>query len=218
MKFTTLLMAALVSGVSVDSSADQVPFAIVYGPKAAFNIVAPDGWVIDNTAGQENGLPCVLYRKGDTWENAEPLMYAKIASTTIEDAESFAKKAIEEMKKERGDYETKRIESGKTKDGRAYFVNEYSPSENYSRRERVAYIQLPKTVAYVVYSADDEAGFRRHQPALREVLKSFTYLEIKPQGSPELGPSNFVVIPVGLRLGHPPGQYRDASRIDVNHR
>jgi hypothetical protein len=184
MKFTVFLIAALVSGVSFDSSAEQVLFAIVYGPKAAFNIVAPDGWVIDNTAGQANGLPCVLYRKGDAWENADPLMYAKIASTTIEDAESFAKKAIEEMKKERGEYETKRIESGKTKDGRIYFVNEYSPSENYSRRERAAYIQLPRAVAYVVYSADDEAAFRRHQSALQEVLKSFTCLEVTIEGSP----------------------------------
>jgi len=184
MKFTTLLMAALVSAASFDSLADQVPFAIVYGPKAAFNIVAPEGWVIDNTAGAENGIPCVLYRKGGTWENADPLMYAKIASTSIEDAESFAKKAIEEMKKERGEYEAKRIESGKTKDGRPYFVNEYSPGENYSRRERVAYIQMPKAVAYVVYSADDEGAFRKHQSALQQVLKAFTCLEVKPEGSP----------------------------------
>jgi hypothetical protein len=185
MKFRSLIIAALVSGASFDASAEQVPFAIVYGPKAAFNIAAPDGWVIDNTAGAENGLPCVLYRKGDTWENADPLMYAKIASTSIEDAESFAKKAIEEMKKERGECETKRIESGKTKDGHAYFVNEYSPNENYSRYERVAYVQLPKAVAYVVYSADDEAAFRKHQSALEQVLKSFTCLEVKPEGSPK---------------------------------
>ena len=63
-------------------------------------------------------------------------------------------------------------------------MNEYSPNENYSRWERVAYIQLPKAVAYVVYSADEEAAFRRHQLASREVRKSFTCLEVKPEGSP----------------------------------
>ena len=36
-------------------------------------------------------------------------MYAKIANTSHEDAEAFAKTAIEEMKKERGDYEVKRV-------------------------------------------------------------------------------------------------------------
>ncbi len=165
------LIAFIFAAILIDSSADQVPFAIIYGPKAAFNIAAPDGWVIDNSAGAENGLPCVLYRKGATWENADPLMYAKIASTSVENAETFVKTAIEEMKKDRGEYKTKRIESGKTKDGRAWFVNEYSPSKTYPRIERVAYIQLPKAVAYVVYSADSEAAFRKHQLALRQLLE-----------------------------------------------
>ncbi|HKG98920.1 MAG TPA: hypothetical protein VKA97_13950, partial [Pyrinomonadaceae bacterium] len=117
----------------------------------------------------------------NTWDNADSLMYAKIASTSVENAESFAKTAIAEMKKERGDYKTKRIESGKTKDGRAYFVNEYSPNERYPRLERVVYIQLPQAVAYVVYSADSEAAFRKHQSALQHLLESFTYLEVKQE-------------------------------------
>jgi hypothetical protein len=176
---THILVASMLGAVIIDSAADLSPFGIIYGPKAGFNIAAPEGWVIDNKAGAEQGLPCVLYRKGDTWENADPLMYAKIASTSVEDAEAFAKTAIEEMKKQRGEYKTKRVESGKTKDGHAYFVNEYSPGEKYPRYERVAYIQLPKAVAYVVYTADKEAAFRKHQSALQQLLKSFGYLAVK---------------------------------------
>lgn len=176
---THLLVALMLCAAIMDSAADLSPFGIVYGPKAAFNIAAPEGWVIDNSSGVEQGLPCVLYRKGDTWENAEPVMYAKIASTAVEDAEVFAKTAIEEMKKQRGEYKTKRVESGKTKDGHAWFVNEYSPGEKYPRHERVAYIQLPKAVAYVVYTADKEAAFRKHQSALQQLLASFRYLAVK---------------------------------------
>jgi hypothetical protein len=171
-----LILFALV----IHAGAEQSPFGIVHGPKAAFNIAAPEGWVIDNSAGTEQGLPCVLYLKGATWETADPLMYAKIASTSVENAEAFAKTAIEEMKKQRGDYQTKRVESGKTRDGHAYFVNEYSPGKSYPRYERVAYIQLPKAVAYIVYTADDERGFRKHQSALQKLLKNFAYLEVKP--------------------------------------
>lgn len=163
----------------INSAAEQSPFGIVHGPKAAFNIAAPEGWVIDNTAGAEEGLPCVLYLKGATWETADPLMYAKIASTSVENAEAFAKTAIAEMKKQRGDYKTKRIESGKTRDGHVYFVNEYSPGKSYPRYERVAYIQLPKAVAYVVYTADDEQRFRKHQSALQKLLNTFAHLEVK---------------------------------------
>ena len=53
---------------------------IVYGPKAAFNIAAPEGWVLDNQAGAEQGLPCVLYPKGSSWADAKTIMYAEIAS------------------------------------------------------------------------------------------------------------------------------------------
>src|SRR5262249_19734217 len=63
------------------SFSQQYPGGIVYGPKAAFNIGAPKGWVLDNESGQEQGLPCVLYPKGQSWANAKTVMYAKIAGT-----------------------------------------------------------------------------------------------------------------------------------------
>ena len=174
------LLFALLLGATVTCVADQEPFAIVYGPKGAFNIAAPDGWVIDNSAGAGQGLPCVLFRKGQTWQTAEPMMYARIASTSVEDAKSFAKTAIAEMKKERGEYEVTRVGSGKTKGGEEYFINEYSPAENYPRSERVAYVQLPNAVAYIVYSAETKAALRKHQAALKQLLESFSAMTPKP--------------------------------------
>ncbi len=174
--FFALIVIVAALGSSV---AEPVPFAIVYGPKAAFNIAAPEGWVIDSSAGSPQGLPCVLYRKGQSWENGDPIMYAKIASTSVEDADAFVKDAIADMKKRRGEVKVTRVESGQTKDGRAWFINEYSPNEKYRRTERVAYVQLPKAVAYIVYTSDDESAFRKHQDALKQLLGSFSYLEPK---------------------------------------
>jgi len=57
-----------------------------------------------------------------------------------------------------------------------YFVNEY-PAKAYSQWERVAYIQLPKAVAFIVLSSRDESSYRKDASALNEVLKSFRYLE-----------------------------------------
>jgi hypothetical protein len=157
---------------------DTYPGGIVYGPKAAFKISAPEGWVLDNSAGAEQGLPCVLYPKGSTWAAAKTIMYAKIASTQYEDAEAFVATAIKEMEKVHGLPKLK-IESGKTGDGQTYFVNEYAPTESYSQYERIAYVQLPHAVAYIVLSARNEASYRKHAGALKEVLKSFGYLEPK---------------------------------------
>ena len=81
---------------------NQYAGGIVYGPKGAFNIAAPEGWVLDNESGVEQGLPCVLYRKGESWADARTVMYAKIAGTDYEDAEKFVQVAIKQMQSKHG--------------------------------------------------------------------------------------------------------------------
>lgn len=149
---------------------------IVYGPKAAFKIDAPQGWVLDNHAGLEQGLHCVLYPKGSSWNDARTIMYAKIASPEFEDVNAFVAFAIKHMQKLHATPKEK-IASGKTRDGKEYFINEYPATESYSQWERVAYVQLPRAVAYVVLSSRDEASYRKDSGALQEVLKSFAYGE-----------------------------------------
>ena len=100
-------------GLEVSQAEDTYTGGIVYGPKAAFKINAPEGWVLDNQAGVEQGLPCVLYPKGSTWADAETIIYAKIAGTQYTDAETFVARAIKEMEKVHG-LPKKKIESGKT--------------------------------------------------------------------------------------------------------
>jgi len=151
---------------------------IVYGPKAAFNISAPEGWVLDNKSGVEQGQPCVLYPKGSSWSDAKTIMYAKIASTQFEDVNEFVAWAIKGMEEVHGKPKEK-IATGKTADGRDYFINEYPATKTYSQWERVAYVQLPHAVAYIVLSSRDEPSYRKDSPALQEVLKSFGYLEPK---------------------------------------
>ena len=113
----SLLIALLLLATGLKAIAQPSVGGIVYGPKGAFNISAPKGWKLDPTAGAEQGLPCVLYPEGATWETAEPLMYAKIANTSHEDYEVFAQDAIEDMKKNRPGFKMKRIASGKTAGG-----------------------------------------------------------------------------------------------------
>ncbi|HEX7517372.1 MAG TPA: hypothetical protein VF345_08815 [Chthoniobacterales bacterium] len=175
------ILSALLCGsflCVLSSAKDTYPSGIVYGPKAAFKIDAPDGWVLDNTSGIDQGLPCVLYPKGSTWVDAKTIIYAKIASTQYTDAETFVARAIKEMEKVHG-LPKQKIESGKTGDGHAFFVNEYAPTASYSQSERIAYVQLPHAVAYIVLLARDKGSYRKHAGALKEVLKSLAYLEPK---------------------------------------
>ena len=151
---------------------------IVYGPKAAFKIDAPPAWVLDNKAGAEQGLPCVLYPKRSTWADANAIMYAKIAGTDYEDVGKFVAMAIQQMEKVHGKPKEK-VEAGKTGDGQPYFINEYPATKGYSQWERVAYVQLPKAVAYIVFSARDEASYRKYLSVLNDVLGSFAYMKVE---------------------------------------
>ena len=170
--FLCFLVCAVVS----ISAQETYRGGIVYGPKAAFNIAAPEGWVLDNQVGAEQGLPCVLYPKGSSWANAQTIMYAKIASTQYEDVNAFVAMAIKEMAKAHGKPKEK-IASGKTHDGHDYFINEYPATKSYSQWERVAYVQLPHAVAYIVLSSRHQASYQKDSGALQEVLKTFVYLE-----------------------------------------
>ena len=154
----------------------------VYGPKAAFNISAPEGWVLDNESGVNQKQPCVLYPKGSTWQDAKTVMYAKVASTEFEDVNAFVAFAIKGMQEKHG-LPKEKIESGKTKDGRPYFINEYPATKNYPQWERVAYVQLPHAVAYIVLSSRDQANYRKDAPALTGAVKSVFYLELKADSS-----------------------------------
>ena len=108
-------------------------------------------------------------------------MYAKIAGTQFEDVNAFVAMAIKEMQKthETHGKPKEKIASGKTRDGHDYFINEYPATKIYSQWERVAYIQLPHAVAYIVLSSRDDSSYRKDSGVLQEVLKTFVYLEPK---------------------------------------
>jgi hypothetical protein len=106
-------------------AAETFPAGLLYGPKAAFSISAPKGWVLDNTSGHAQGLPCVLYLADEHWRDAKVLMYPKIASSEYPKAEEFGRWAIEQFQKEGGGFQFKRLKDGKTGEGYPYFINEY---------------------------------------------------------------------------------------------
>jgi hypothetical protein len=177
-----LLLTLLACGLAfapIAPAADTFPAGVVFGPKAAFRIRAPVGWVLDNKAGVQQGFHCVLYPRGSTWADAEVVMYAKIASTTVIERDKFIEDAIEFYRKSDPDLKTRRVEEGKTEGGYGYVINEYRHGEvkggGNSRFERVAYVQLPEAVAYVVLTCPTEELLAKYAGTIKEVMISFTY-------------------------------------------
>jgi len=182
MKTKMCVLALLaVSALSPSLLGQETPRGgIVNGPKAGFNIAAPDGWVLDTESGKHQDLPCVLYPKASSWSDAKTVMYAKVASPQWEGVNAFVAWAIKGMEKTHG-IPKEKIASGKTKDGHDYFINEYPATKTYSQWERAGYVQLPQGVAYIVLSSRDQASYRKDSGALEKVLKTLVYLEPKSE-------------------------------------
>jgi len=170
-----VLLAALLSSAD-DQQAS--PGGTVYGAKAGFNVSAPEGWVVDNEAGKEQGMPCVLYPKGSSWKDAKTVMYANLAGSEWEGVDAFVTMAIQEMKANHG-IPKEKIASGKTQDGHDYFINEYPATKTYSQWERVGYIQLPQGVAFIVLTSRDKTSYQKDAGLLEKVLKTVVYVEPK---------------------------------------
>ena len=151
------------------------PAGIVYGPKAAFKIQAPDGWVLDNYSGASQGLHCVLYPKGGSWKESKVVMYAKIASPSYPEKAKFIAFTIDYFKADDPRFTSDLVEEGETREGYKFTVNEYS-RPSYPLYEQAAYIQLPEAVAYIVFSAPSKELRSDELGKFRQTLNSFTYM------------------------------------------
>jgi tetratricopeptide (TPR) repeat protein len=179
-KICILAFLAVVTLVPCIPAQENSRGGTVYGPKASFNITAPEGWVLDTESGKGQDMPCVLYPKDSSWADAKTAMYAKVASPQWEGAEAFVAWAIQGMKAKHG-IPKQKIALGKTKDGHDYFINEYLSTKTYSQWTRVGYVQLPQGVGYIVLTSRDHASYQKDSGALEKVLKTLVYVEPKSE-------------------------------------
>jgi hypothetical protein len=173
LKFIALIAFISITGYG---QTQNIKFAggIVYGPKAAFQIFAANGWILDNQAGKNMNLPCVLYLKDYHWNDSPVVMYALIAGTTYETIESFLDFAIKSFKDEDTTFTYKRIKEYKLNNKFEVIVNDYIQKNN-SQFDRVAYIQVEKAVCFIVFSTGEKEFFTKYSDDIYSVVASFEY-------------------------------------------
>lgn len=169
-----ILAAALAIPTAVRGESTTFPSGLVHGPKAAFQISAPSGWVLDTTSGLPQGEPCVLYPRGSSWSGSDAVMYAKIASERFPRRDDFVAWTLAQFKQDDPEFQYRTRDPGETTDGYDYVLLEYA-RPSYPRFERVAYIQFPDAVAFVVYSATKWDSYLATSRLLEEVLATIRY-------------------------------------------
>lgn len=171
--FLLLLLIFCSVSQSLTQTNKQFNSGIVFGPKGAFKIDAPKNWILDNKSGLSQGLNCVLYLDGFSWNNSPVIMYSKIASTKFEDIDVFIDYSVKAFIKEDSNFIYKNIKTGEI-GNKKYRILDYigGPFISY---ERVFYIQMENAVGYVVFSAQNENDFKKYSDAIFEVVVTYKY-------------------------------------------
>ena len=171
--FLTILFLSITL-ISSKGQDNQFPSGLIYGPFAAFQISAIDGWTLDNKAGLVDGLHCVLYLKNSSWEGSPVIMYAKIASPTYKTVKEFTDFAFAEFKKEDPNFKRERLEEVKIDEAHKAFIYKYVGGP-YNSYEGTAYVQVHNAVCYLVFSAKNENDYNDYSGALVKTIKTFKY-------------------------------------------
>ena len=181
MSYRSLLhLAALALNAIAASSLAQAPggSGIIYGPRHAFMVEAPPGWVLDNQAGRARGLVAVFYRAGQSWQGGDAVMYVNTAvpdsGSVADPLRVIADDSLRFTQQARGI----RIElapSLRTRDGRVSHVRYFSgdPDGNW---EAVAYIAETTVTPLLVLTARTRVAFRAALPAFSRLVQSYSFL------------------------------------------
>ncbi len=160
---------------SLHSNSKESNAGIVYGTNHAFIITAPEGWILDNSSGVNQGLHAVLYPKGGSWNYSPTVMYANTASKNVKGNETLEKlMSFDSLQFKARDKDIK-IEdatplfTNTNKEVKIrYFIDKSAPSY-----EATAYIDEEKIVTLLVLSSRDETGFKDSKSKFEELIKSY---------------------------------------------
>lgn len=150
---------------------------LVYSGNTSFFIDSPKGWVMDPGVAQRIGLPVVLYPMGSSWSKADSIMYANLVDKTgrKRDVLSVIQDDTGKAKKNYTGPITKE-KTLKTQDKRDAVVYRFEGAgKNHKGVERVAYIDLPKSVALLVLSSKTTAGFQKSEASFTSFVQTFAY-------------------------------------------
>jgi hypothetical protein len=153
---------------------------ILYSQGGAFMISGPKGWTTDRETGARIGTCCVFYPEGETWHDAETVLYPSIATKgpSQQTLNEFMSSDLDDF---RSHNPAMTYEDGKEiplKHGRSAKIR-YFYNVNRGSSEAVAYIDEDKIVALVVMSSRTKTGLNKNMPLLETTLNSYAYMNVK---------------------------------------
>ena len=178
-RFLTILILA--SFRLIIFGQEDMKTGIIYGNNHAFSLTAPDGWILDNKSGINQGLYAVFYRKGESWENAVTVMYANTASLEDKAHNTLDQLIKYDLDNFKSNYSDIKITDGKDlqiKDNVIARIK-YLSGKSYGNYEAMAYIDAGKTGVMIIMSSRTKVGFDNSLTAFEDLVKSYFFMADK---------------------------------------
>lgn len=149
---------------------------IVYGEGYAFNLKAPKGWTLDNSAGVSQKLNAVFYPNGSNWSDSPIVAYAQSRpkTPTIQNGDDAAKDTIKRFHEQGNspNYQGTKLKTLKTDGGAEATLYQFS-GDQWGNYEVAAYFVEKDRINFVVMNSRDKKLFDQNLPAFEALAKSY---------------------------------------------
>jgi len=143
---------------------------IVYGDNLGIMVSAPKGWLFDSQSAVKQGLNCVMYPLGKTWNSAGEVMYANLSKLKDgQSLEAFIEVDTASFREKSAGLKVEKEKNIKLKSGQEAQVRLFS-GDQYGNYEAIAYVEAFGSVGMFVLSCRSKDGFKRSFPAFKEVV------------------------------------------------
>lgn len=169
-------MSLSVAGLLLVTSTQIFPqTGMLFGKDHAFYMTAPNGWVLDNKSGVNQGIHKVFIPQGFTLQNSPVFAYGRSAALdgSIRTIEDLVKSIVHQFKDDGSINITARKEKTiPLPGGKAAEVYFYS-GDRWGNYEAVGYVLERKTINFLVFSSRGEKAFVDNIGKFYEILNSY---------------------------------------------
>lgn len=148
---------------------------LLFGTNHAFNFSAPNGWVLDNQSGVQQGLHMVFYPVGQTWENSPVMAYGMSVAkdSELRTIEDQVKRTVDDFRSNGSkDYTSEAKEKIKIPDGKTAKVF-FFHGDQWGNYEAVGYIEEKETINFLVYNSRNKTDFEKNLSVFKSILSSY---------------------------------------------
>jgi hypothetical protein len=171
-----VLTTAAVTGTTLTTLA-QVEMGIgkAFGANHAYQFTAPRGWIADDKAAEDQGIPVVFYPKGSSWSKSTAVMYTRpigrndqiktaqdVVNNTVQDFHSDGSPGYKATFKQN-------LSLGNGQVAKIYFFE----GDRYGNSEAAAYIEEAQTINFIVFNARNKEAFKANLSAFMAIVKSY---------------------------------------------